>query len=124
MEVADLAASFLANVIDILLHPIEIIERCFVGGRDDGDIAGTIGAGLGVHGKEHLFIGRADQSSVEVGQGGNRCAIDGNDVIAGSDIETHGRKRGAGVLVPIFTGQDSIDAVGMRSWVAGQLGAE
>ena len=100
------------------------IERSFVGGWDDGNIACAIRAGLGVHREEHLFVGRADQCIVEVGLGGNGCAVDGEDVIPRLNIETDGSKWRTGVFVPIFAGQNAIDPVGVRSWIARKFGAE
>ena len=39
MDIADLAVRLLVNVIDVVLHPIEVIERRFIGDRDDSHIS-------------------------------------------------------------------------------------
>ena len=76
VQIADFAAGFLVHVIDVLLHPIEIVKRSFVVGGDNGRVAGAGIGWFGIHAQDHLFAGGADERVVKVRQGRNRRVVD------------------------------------------------
>ena len=75
VNVADFAAGFLRHFIDVLLHPGPVIERRFIGRRDDSNVSRAIVARLGIDSQNDLFIGRADERVIEIWQSGNRRAV-------------------------------------------------
>ena len=68
MEVTDFAIGFLAHVIDVLLHPRQVIKRRFVSRWNYGDVARAVVAWLRIDSQNHLLVGGADQRVVNIRQ--------------------------------------------------------
>ena len=77
VQVTDFAAGFLVYVIDILLHPVEIVKRCFVVSRHNSHVARAGISRFGIHAQDHLFVRGADECVVKIGQRGDRSVVDG-----------------------------------------------
>ena len=102
MKVAHFAPCLFAHVVDILLHPGEIIKRRLVVHGYDGDVARAVLRRFRVHAENDLFVRCADQSFINIRKRGNGHAIDRQDVIPGLEIDADGGERRAGVLVPVL----------------------
>ena len=124
VQVTDFAAGFLVYVIDVLLHPIDVVKRRFIGSGHNSHVARAGVSRLGIHAQDHLFVGGANERVVKIRQRGDRRAVDRENVIAGFHIHADVGQRRAGFLVPIFAGQNPFDAISARGRVAGKFGAE
>ena len=82
VDIADFAVGFLADFIDVLLHPGFVIERRFVGGRHNGDVARAVVRRFGINAQDDLLVGGADKRVIKIRQSGNRRAVDRENVIA------------------------------------------
>ena len=79
---------------------------------------------LGVDAQDDLFVGGADERVVYIRQARNRRAVDREDVIAGLYVDTDLGQRRTRFLLPIFAGQDAIDAISFCRRIARKLRAE
>ena len=102
VEVSNFAAGFFRDVVDVLLHPIEIVKRCFVIDGHDGHIARPGIGRLGIHAQDYLFACSADERVIKVWQARHRRVVDRENVIARFHVYADIRERRARVLVPIF----------------------
>src|SRR6266481_10114338 len=60
VQVTNLAAGFLRHVIDVLLHPIDVIKWCFVVSGHNGHVSRAVVGRFGIHAQDYLFAGSAD----------------------------------------------------------------
>ena len=60
VQVTNLAAGFLGHVIDVLLHPIDVIKWCFVISGHNGHVTRAGVGRFGIHAQDHLFASGAD----------------------------------------------------------------
>src|SRR5262249_22925395 len=68
VDVTNLAACFLRHVIDVLLHPIDVIKWRFVLSRHNGNVTRAFVGGLRIHAQNYLFAGSGDERVVKVWQ--------------------------------------------------------
>src|SRR4030095_1421999 len=68
VQVTNLAACFLGHVIDVLLHPIDVIKWRFIVSRYNGDVTRAGIGRFGIHAQDYLFAGGADERVVKVWQ--------------------------------------------------------
>src|SRR6184192_3464694 len=76
VQVTDFAAGFLVYVIDIFLHPIEVVKRRFIVGGHKDHVPRAGVSPFGVHAQDHLFVGGADERVVKIRQRGDRSVVD------------------------------------------------
>ena len=68
VQVTNFAACFLRHIIDVLLHPIDVIKWRLVISGHYGDVTRAGVAWVGIHAQDHLFAGSADERVVKVWQ--------------------------------------------------------
>ena len=102
VQVSNFAAGFFRHVVDVLLHPIEIVKWCFVIGGHNGYIARPGIGRFGIHAQDYLFACGADQGVIKVWQTRHRRVVDRENVIACFYVYADIRERRARLLVPIF----------------------
>jgi hypothetical protein len=86
VEVTDFAVGLFGNVGDVGVDKLLVVERGFVADGDDGDVAGAFVGGLRVNPKHDLFADGADEGGENIGEVAHGAAVDGEDVVAGRDV--------------------------------------
>ena len=124
MEVANFAAGFLRNVGHVLRDELLVIKRGFVSDGNDGDIACAFVGGLSVDAQDDLLADGANEGGVDVGQIADGLAVDGENVFAGADVDAELGEWGTCFGLPVFTGENFVDAVGAAGGITGEFGAE
>ena len=84
----------------------------------------VVGRGLGIDGKFGQHARLADEQLVDVIHGGSRYAVDGGDVVAFLDLHARLGKGRTEFLAIRRAGQDFVDAVEARLFIAAQLGTQ
>ena len=93
VQVTNLAACFLRHVIDVLLHPIDVIKWRFVVSRHNRNVTRAVVGRFGIHAQDHLSAGSADERVVKVWQTRDWRVVDCQNVIAGFHIHADICKR-------------------------------
>ena len=121
VQVTDFAPGFLVYVIDVLLHPIQIVERRFVVGGHNGHVARAGISRLGIDAQDHLFVCGANECVVKIRQRGDWGVVDRQNIIAGFHVHADIGERRAGFFIPVFAWQNTFDAISARGRVARKL---
>ena len=124
VQIGDFSARFFVHVIDVLLHPIDIVKRPFVVGGHNGHVTRSGIGWFGIHAQDHLFAGGADEGVVKIRQAGDGRVVNRENVVTGFHVHADICERRARVFVPIFARQNALDAIGARGRVAGKFRAE